>query len=179
MPVKTITLVLTFASLLTLGAYAAPQDLKVSFQADKDRDKDKMAHEKMGEGDKIVTRYDFRFSISNLTSEPCNSIAARVYVLAEPYDFSNDSERKVVKVLEKKDILADVQSTTVVDMESVDMVITKTMKGSMFWRSGMEYKGYLAELSIDGKIFFTDSSGGSATKKAVANYLQNPGGKQK
>lgn len=160
-------------------AVAGPESLKVTFEAEKDRDKDKMTDQKLGEGDKIVTHYDFGFKVENLSSEEFSGVEARVYVVVSPFNFRNENEVQVYKVLEKKDVVIGKQGTTKVDVGSVDLTITDSMKGATMWHSGWKYQGYLAELSLGGQVFYTDNAGGGDTKKAVAAYLKNPSPKRK
>lgn len=157
-----------------LPAMAGPESLKVTFEAEKDRDKGDMVDDKMGSGDKIATRYNFQFQVENLATEEYRGIEARVYVVVAPHDWQKDSVRKVFKVLEKKDIVVEKQGVTRLDMGTADIVITNSAKGNTFWRSGWEYQGYVAELSMGGQVFYTDSKGGSDTTKAVTAYLKNP-----
>lgn len=167
------------ASFFLSPAVAGPESLKVTFEAEKDRDKDKMTDQKLGEGDKIVTRYDFRFSVENLTTEACPGVEARVYVVVSPFNFKNENDVQVYKVLEKKDVVIDKQGTTKIEMGSVDLTITDSVKGNLTWHSGWKYQGYLAELSHGGQVFYTDNAGGGDTKRAVAAYLKNPSPKRK
>jgi len=165
--------------LSSFPAMAGPESLKVTFQAEKDRDKDKMADQKLGEGDKIVTHYDFGFKVENLSAEEFSGVEARVYVVVSPFNFKNENEVQVYKVLEKTGIVIDKQGTTKIDAGSVDLTITDSVKGSLTWHSGWKYQGYLAELSLGGQVFYTDNAGGGDTKRAVAAYLKNPSPKRK
>lgn len=162
-----------------LPAMAGPESLKVTFEAEKDRDKDKMTDQKLGEGDKIVTHYDFAFNVENLSAEEFSGVEARVYVVVSPFNFKNEDDVQVYKVLEKKGVVIGRQGTTKVDVGSVDLTITDSVKGSLTWHSGWKYQGYLAELSLGGQVFFTDNAGGGDTKRAVAAYLKNPSPKRK
>jgi|GEM_PF-3214907 len=160
-------------------AMAGPESYKITFEAEKDRDKDKMTDQKLGTGDKIVTHYDFGFTVENLTAETCSGVEARVYVVASPFNFKNEDDVQVYKILEKKGLVIDKQGTTRIDMGSLDFTITNSVKGNMTWHSGLKYQGYLAELSVGGQVFYTDNAGGGDTKKAVAAYLKNPTAKRK
>ncbi|MDX6766759.1 MAG: hypothetical protein SFU85_08205 [Candidatus Methylacidiphilales bacterium] len=151
---------------------AGPESVKVSFSMEKDRDKNEMADDKMGQGDKLEARYDFSFSLENLQNEAYSGFQAKVYVVAEPNDWDRNSELKVFKVLEASQIAVPAQSTIKADVGNVVLTSTHSAKGNTLWRSGYLLTGYLAEFSLDGKVLFTESKGGSAVKKAVQAHLK-------
>jgi len=155
-------------------AQAGPEHIRAKFTCTKEKEREEMTDDKLGEGKKFNTDYIYKLEIKNDGSDPVENLEAVIAVVGEPYDWQRNTPLTVVKVLKKDKIRLEGYATQTIEFEPVTFVRSLSKKGTTSWKSGYEYSGHLARVIHMDQTLAEDAKGGKDVKDAIAAHKQAP-----
>ncbi len=166
---------MAIGSVFLLPIHGEDAPVTIEIEKDADLDKDKFSDEKMGNGVENVKRRKFVAQIGATSTEPLTGLEIRLFVIGAQNTFQATSEKPLLVqgALVKPGINLEFGESKAIEMGEVEFRSTESRKGNMYWKSGVTYYGYWAEVYLAGKKVAEKFEGKrELLQKAMSEYQQ-------